>query len=90
LTDCRTDATEGYTAQTKEHKLDVVINEELLAQIPLEKQKALLKVLEQDPRPSYIDDPIREYGVFFGDQNIRFTVNDNLLQVIKIENNPQD
>jgi tRNA-Thr(GGU) m(6)t(6)A37 methyltransferase TsaA len=90
LTDCRTDATEGYTAQTKEHKLDVVMNEELLAQIPLEKQKALLKVLEQDPRPSYIDDPIREYGVFFGDQNIRFTVNDNLLQVIKIENNPQD
>jgi tRNA-Thr(GGU) m(6)t(6)A37 methyltransferase TsaA len=85
LTDCRPDATEGYTAQTKVHTLKVTIPDELLSLIPKEKQKALVKVLEQDPRPSYIEDPKREYGVFFGNQNIRFTVENHALTVTQIE-----
>ncbi len=85
LTDCRTDATEGYTAQTKTHFLQVEFPESLLKQVPKDKQPALIQVLEQDPRPSYIDDPLREYGVFFGTQNIRFTVKENTLTVTKVE-----
>ena len=85
LTDCRVDATEGYTAQTKTHFLQVDFPEELLQQVPENKRSPLIRVLEQDPRPSYIDDPQREYGVFFGTQNIRFTVKENTLTVTKVE-----
>ena len=85
LTDCRVDATEGYTAQTKAHFLQVDFPEALLQQVPENKRSPLIQVLEQDPRPSYIDDPQREYGVFFGTQNIRFTVNENILTVTRVE-----
>ena len=85
LTDCRPEATEGYTGQTKQHSLTVIFPEDLLNKIPSNKQSALIQILEQDPRPSYIDDPTREYGVFFGNQNVRFTVDGNTLSVIEVE-----
>lgn len=85
LTDCHADATEGYTKETKLHYLQVTCDPALLEQIPKEKQVALLKTLEQDPRPAYIDDPTREYGVFFGNQNITFTVDGDRLTVTGIE-----
>ncbi len=85
LTDCKPEATEGYTKETKQYALTVDFPADLLTLVPKEKQPALIQVLEQDPRPSYIDDPQREYGVYFGKQNIRFTVNDHILTVIKVE-----
>ena len=85
LTDCKPDATEGYTKETKQYSLLVNFPSHLLAQIPNDKQSALMKVLEQDPRPSYIDDPAREYGVFFAKHNIRFTVQDQTLTVTNVE-----
>ncbi len=85
LTDCKPEATEGYTKETKQYALTVDFPADLLTLVPEEKQPALIQVLEQDPRPSYIDDPQREYGVYFGKQNIRFTVNDHILTVIKVE-----
>ncbi len=85
LTDCKPEATEGYTKQTKQYSLTVEFPKELLEQIPVNKQAALIQVLEQDPRPSYIDDPDREYGVFFGKQNICFKVKEQTLTVTKVE-----
>ncbi len=85
LTDCKTDATEGYTKETKQHRLTVDFPTDLLELIPDDKRLALIQVLEQDPRPSYIDNPTREYGVFFGKHNIRFTVEEQTLTVTKVE-----
>ena len=85
LSDCHPDASEGYTGETKLHLLQVVCEENLLAVIPKEKQTALLKTLAQDPRPAYLDDPTREYGITFGNHNIKFTVTDDVLTVTKIE-----
>ena len=85
LSDCHPDASEGYTKETKLHLLQVECNEALLAEIPEDKQTALLKTLAQDPRPAYLDDPTREYGITFGKHNIKFTVTDDVLTVTKIE-----
>ncbi|MBR6549004.1 MAG: tRNA (N6-threonylcarbamoyladenosine(37)-N6)-methyltransferase TrmO [Clostridia bacterium] len=85
LTDCKPEATEGYTTHTKQHFLTVNFPEALLQLVPSDKRTALIQVLEQDPRPSYINDPDREYGVFFGNQNIRFTVNEQTLTVLHVE-----
>jgi tRNA-Thr(GGU) m(6)t(6)A37 methyltransferase TsaA len=85
LSDCHPDASEGYTKETKLHLLQVECDEALLAEIPEDKQTALLKTLAQDPRPAYLDDPTREYGITFGKHNVKFKVAEDVLTVTKIE-----
>ena len=80
-TDCHTDATDGYTTHTKSYRVTVCFPEELLEKIPPEKRDATIEMLALDPRPSYIEDPTREYGVTFAGMNIRFTVNEGHLYV---------
>ena len=46
---------------------------------------ALRGVLAHDPRPSYQSDPERLYGVAFAGKNVKFTVEDGVLTVRKIE-----
>ena len=85
LSDCIPDALEGYTSQTKVHFLNVDFPEDLLNVIPTEKRTALIKVLEQDPRPSYIDDSERIYGVSFAGYNVKFRVQGDILTVCEVE-----
>ena len=40
--------------------------------------------LRQDPRPSYQEDPSRLYGVPFAGQDVRFTVEGDVLTVREI------
>lgn len=86
LSDCIPDALEGYTRDTKVHFLNVDFPEELLCKIREEKRIPLIKVLEQDPRPSYIDDSERIYGVSFSGYNVRFRVAGDTLYVTEVDN----
>ena len=81
VADCITDASEGYTAETRTHSLTVIIPEEIKALIPHDKLKSVEGILRNDPRPSYIDDPERIYGVEFSGFDIRFTVQNDVLTV---------
>ena len=45
---------------------------------------ALKKVLEEDPRPAYQEDPERIYAFEFAGQTVRFRVRDGLLTVTEI------
>ena len=45
----------------------------------------LREVLSLDPRPSYQDDPSREYGMSFGGREVRFKVSGRHLTVISIK-----
>jgi len=85
FTDVHADATDGYTAQTITHTLDVDFPDGLLKKVPQDKRKPLLGVLSQDPRPSYQADPDRIYGFRFADMEIRFRVADSLLTVTSVE-----
>ena len=69
VADCKPDASEGYTALTRQHA---------------EKQQAALAVLAQDPRPGYADDPERIYGVMFAGYDIRFRAADGILTVCAV------
>lgn len=82
--DCHPDAVCGFQENTREHKLQVVCKESLLAKVPENLRQGLLEVLTQDPRPSYQNDPLRVYGMLFGSFDIRFTVDENKLTVIEI------
>ena len=85
FTDVHADASDGYTAQTITHSLEVHFPEELLHLVPAEKRSALIGVLSQDPRPSYQEDAERIYGFAFAGQEIRFRVCGEKLTVMEVK-----
>ena len=84
FSDSHPEASGGYTEQTITHRLEVDFPSELLERVPEDKRKALAGVLEQDPRPSYQDDPGRIYGFAFSGMEIRFRVEGEKLTVTDI------
>ena len=83
--DCHTDAVSGFAEPVREYHLNVVFCKDLLSKIEISKQNSVIKILEQDPRPSYQNDPDREYGMKFADYEIFFKVEDDVLTVTRIE-----
>ena len=79
------DAVGGFTETLGERKLQVNISEDFLGRVPEDKREELLGVLQGDPRPSYQDDPEREYGFTFADFEVSFRVDKKILTVTKIE-----
>lgn len=72
--DSHPDAVCGYVDSLSEKRAQVVLPEELAARVP--DPAALAEVLALDPRPSYHDDPQREYGMSFSGYNVKFRVED--------------
>ncbi len=81
--DCVERATAGYAGERVEHCLKVVFPDELLRKIPQDKQAGLIECLSDDPRPSYQEDG-REYGMRFGEFEIRFAVAGEVLTVNEV------
>ena len=86
--DCRPEASGGFT--TKEaRRVRCVIPPELTDRLPPDRLAALRGVLEQDPRPSYQNDPDRVYGFLFAGHNVRFRVNGKVLTVVEVGADPR-
>ena len=83
--DSHPDAISGFAEEVRDYRLNVVFCKELLSKVRGSKQNALIKVLEQDPRPSYQNDPEREYGMKFSDYEIFFKVDKDTLTVTRVE-----
>ena len=84
-TDSHPDATGGFAERVRSYHLKVEIPENLLKMIPSEKREGLISLLSEDPRPSYIDDAERVYGMSFGDTEIFFRVDGDTLFVTDIK-----
>lgn len=82
--DSHPEASNGFALDEKEGRLEVEIPDEIIKTIPPEKQAALKAVLAQDPRPGYQNIPDRVYGIEFAGFDVRFTVKNNILNVIEI------
>ena len=82
--DSRPDATGGFTDAISARVLRAEIPEELLRRVPEEKREPLREILEQDPRPSYQDDPERIYGFGFAGMEVRFRASNGVLTVLDI------
>lgn len=84
--DSRPDAVCGYVDLLEERHLDVMLPESEKSKIKdPEVRAALIQTLSLDPRPSYHNDPSREYGLSFAGFNVRFTVDGLRLIVLSIE-----
>ena len=84
-TDSHPDARGGFVDCNEWPALKVIIPDDLSKAFPCEDMAALRQVLAADPRPRYIDDPERGYGLFFKGRNIRFRVADGIVTVTDIE-----
>ena len=85
FTDSHPDAVSGFAETVMGHSLTVSLPERLLALIKEEKRQGVITILENDPRPSYIDDPERVYTFDFADYEISFKVRGNELTVTDIK-----
>ncbi len=85
FTDSHKDATAGFAEETKDYKIEVEAPGELLEIIPEEKRDALIKIMENDPRPSYKKVEIREYGFQFAGYEIKFKAEGKKLILTKIQ-----
>ena len=82
--DAHPEALSGFAPDAGE-TLEVVFLPGTEEKIPAEKREALRGVLANDPRPRYQNDPARVYGLRFGEQNVKFTVDGDLLTVREVE-----
>ena len=82
--DCKPDATGGFTDMAGDFLLKVEFPDDLLQKFPENKRDAAIGVLSHDPRPSYQRKPGRVYGLTFAGFDIRFTVEADTLAVVEV------
>lgn len=83
--DSKPQAKGGFTESLGERRLQVEIDADLLGRVPEEKREELIAVLAGDPRPSYIDEGERLYGMSFAEMEVSFKVYQGKLTVIEIQ-----
>ena len=86
FTDCHEDAVGGFSDGALSYKIKVNFPEKLLSAIKKDKQKTLISLLENDPRPAYKSEGEEEYGMLFSEYEIFFKVKDGTLTVTRVSN----
>ena len=84
-TDSHPDAVGGFSDEVRDYKLSVNFPKELQEKLTPEFVTCVTKIIEQDPRPSYIEDEQRIYGVSYAGCNIRFKVAHTVATILEIE-----
>lgn len=79
-TDAHPDARGGFTDNAQWQALRVIVPEKLRDTVTEELQR----VLEQDPRPQYHNDPARIYGMPYNGMDVRFKVDGDILTVVEV------
>ena len=82
--DCHTDAVCGFADEKKDYKLSVIIPENEACKLSKEELGTLKAILSGDPRPAYQKDN-RIYGFRFAKKEIKFSVSNNELTVLGID-----
>lgn len=88
LADCKPQAAGGFTDTREKRRAAVEIPDPLAAKIPDGKAALLRKLLAEDPRPAYQDDPERVYGFPFAGVEVKFRVADGTAVVTAVDEIP--
>jgi tRNA (adenine37-N6)-methyltransferase len=84
-TDCRPEAVGGFTKGIEGSTLNVIIPENLQSVLSATELTTLRKILADDPRPHYQNDPLRVYKFTYSKYEIAFRVDGDELTVISID-----
>jgi tRNA-Thr(GGU) m(6)t(6)A37 methyltransferase TsaA len=76
------DARGGFTDEAHWQRLHVEVPEEMKEQFSESQLQKLINLLELDPRPQYIDDADRIYGLMFDGRNIHFRVDGDKVYLV--------
>ena len=69
--DCKPDATGSFSDSFKDYKIDVFYDEEVFKNIDLKTKEKIIKIIEQDPAPSYKTEN-ENYAFIFSNYEICF------------------
>lgn len=83
-TDMHQDAVGGFSNDRDNNLLCIGSGLDLLGIMPDEKAMALIKILEQDPRPAYHEDSDRIYSFEYAGYHIEFCVDNNVISVLTV------
>lgn len=79
------DAKGGFADAVIGNQIHVTAAPEILNKLEISKQRALLEILAEDPRPHYQNAPDRIYGFSFAGHEIKFSVDGDELTLLSIE-----
>ncbi len=86
--DIHEDAVDGFAGEVRDYHLEVMLDETVrkqMEEIYSEEQiETIRKLLAQDPRPSYHDDPERIYGMAYAGWDIHFRVKEDVLTILHV------
>ena len=83
--EAKTEARGGFAHKVKDDSMQVIFGAETADSVPPEDLEIIEKLLSQDPRPHYQDDPERVYGMAYKDLEIKFRAEDASTIKEKIE-----
>lgn len=83
--DSHPEAKSGFAGKVQDYALSVCAENGVLDGIGEEDRKVLFQILEQDPRPSYQNDPERIYGMAYAGMNVKFRVEGEKLFIVGVE-----
>ena len=83
--DSHPEARSGFVDGNSWKTLAVEVPEALAAEFTQEELTALKQLLACDPRPQYLDDAQREYGLFFAGRKVRFRVCEGIVYVTGVD-----
>ena len=69
--DCKPDATGSFSDSFKDYKIDVFYDEDVFKNIDLKTKEQIIKIIEQDPAPSYKTE-YEKYAFIFSNYEICF------------------
>ena len=78
------EASQGISGSVPWRSVEVEYEDSVLDPLPDKIRRDLILILEQDPRPSYQDDPDRIYGMSYAGYTIRFRVRERRLRILEI------
>ena len=70
--EAKIEARGGFAHKVKDDSMKVIFSPEISGSVPAEDLETIEKLLSQDPRPHYQDDPERVYGMAYKDWEIKF------------------
>lgn len=74
----------GFAPDSPMPRLTVADPQQLLSKLNPGQRKALIDALALDPRPHYQDDPSRRYVMPFGEVEVAFTVEGEMLNIVNV------
>ena len=85
FTDSHPDAVCGFADSVFENNISVVFSQEVKNSFTDNQLSKIESILSQNPKPSYHNDSERIYGMKYGEYEIKFCTDKNILKVISAE-----